>query len=306
MKIDTNVWQKYLTLREEGMSRRAACTILGLAESTIRYREKNGILPVEVSTITNTEGKVETIAVIADTQCKPGVSLEYMKWIGSYLQEKKPDVIVHIGDHFDFPSLSSYDKGKKSFEGRRLKKDIDSGVEGVRLLTEEILKDPTYKPRLVFCEGNHEHRLNRLMDEMPELEGFIKEPYEYFKDYGWETHEFLKPIEISGISFCHFLANPMTGKPYGGNALNQLKNVGNSYVVGHKQCLDIAIRPILNGKHQIGIVNGACYEFDEAYKGFQGNNHFRGLIVLHEVEEGFGLPMPVSLGYMKKKYLNGE
>ena len=49
-------------------------------------------------------------------------------------------------------------------------------------------------------------------------------------------------------------------------------------------------------------INGACYEHDEAYKGFQGNNHFRGLTVLHEVEDGFGIPMPVSLRYLKEKY----
>ena len=32
------------------------------------------------------------------------------------------------------------------------------------------------------------------------------------------------------------------------------------------------------------------------------NNHFRGVIMLHEVEDGFGLPMPVSLNYLKQKY----
>ena len=102
----------------------------------------------------------------------------------------------------------------------------------------------------------------------------------------------------------HYLANPMTGKPYAGNALNQLKTVGRSFVVGHKQVLDIAIRPTLDGKQQIGIVNGACYPFDESYKGFQGNSHWRGLTVLHEVEDGFAAPMFVSLDYLKRKYGN--
>lgn len=32
------------------------------------------------------------------------------------------------------------------------------------------------------------------------------------------------------------------------------------------------------------------------------NFHFRGVIMLHEVEDGFGLPMPVSLSYLKQKY----
>ena len=54
--------------------------------------------------------------IIPDTQVKPNTPTEHLKWAGQYAAEKKPDVIVHIGDHWDMESLSSYDKGKKSFE----------------------------------------------------------------------------------------------------------------------------------------------------------------------------------------------
>src|SRR6187431_2812527 len=60
-----------------------------------------------------------THMVIPDVQSKPGVQNDHLTWIGAYAVEKKPDVIVCIGDFWDFPSLSSYDKGKLSFEGRR-------------------------------------------------------------------------------------------------------------------------------------------------------------------------------------------
>ena len=69
-------------------------------------------------------GKSIKIAVIPDTQVKKGVPIDHLLYAGKYIAEKKPDVIVHIGDHWDMPSLSSYDKGKKSFEGRRYKDDI--------------------------------------------------------------------------------------------------------------------------------------------------------------------------------------
>jgi hypothetical protein len=240
------------------------------------------------------------IIVIADTQCKPEEDLDYMSWIGKFVNDKKPDVVVHIGDHFDVPSLSSYDKGKKSFEGRRLKADLEAGRKGIELFQAELDKD--YNPRLVFCLGNHEQRIDRLANDMPELDGFVGTDLLPLKEMGWEVYDFLRPVNIGGIFFVHYLANPFSGKPYGGSALNQLKTVGNSFVVGHKQCLDVAIRPTLDGKHQIGIVNGACYPFDENYKGIQGNNHFRGLTVLHEVKDGFGTPMFVSLDFMKGRY----
>ena len=246
--------------------------------------------------------KKPTILVIADTQAKSEEDLEYLLWIGKYIADKKPDIIVHIGDHFDMPSLSSYDKGTSKIEGKRLYKDIEAGVEGFKLLNLELEKHKDYHPRKVFCLGNHEERLDRYVNEHPELQGTLGTDKLPFAKYGWEVHPFLKPVEIEGIFFVHYLANPMSGKPYGGSAMNILKTVGRSFVVGHKQCLDIAIRPTIDGKQQLGIVNGACYDHFESYKGFTGNNHFRGLTVLHECSDGFAVPMFVSLDYMKEKY----
>ena len=251
------------------------------------------------------------ILIVGDTQCKPGISLDYMTWIGKYIVDKRPDVVVHIGDNFDFESLSTYDRGKLSFEGRRLKADIEAGNQGLKNLVKPLwelqrqqrrFKKKVYSPRMVFCTGNHEQRFDRVASDTPELEGFVGMETLDLEKYGWEVYPFLQPVEIDGIFFVHYLANPMSGKPYAGTAMNVLKTVGRSFVVGHRQVLDIAIRPTIDGKHQIGIVNGACYEHFEEYKGHLGNNHFRGLVMLHEVSDGFGLPMPVSLGYLKERY----
>ena len=251
------------------------------------------------------------IAIIADTQAKPGISLDYLSWIGEYLTDKRPDVIVHIGDHYDFEALSSYDKGKKSFEGRRLKADIEAGNKGMECLLAPIktlqqkqryFKKKVYNPRLVYCLGNHEDRFDRLANDNPELDGFVGIETLNLTQWGWEVYPFLKPVEIEGIYFVHYLSNPFNGRPYGGTAMSQLKTVGKSFVCGHKQTLDVAIRPTLCGRMQIGIINGAAYIHDESYKGYQGNNHFRGITLLHNVKDGYGDPMFVSLQYMKERY----
>ena len=70
--------------------------------------------------------KEPTIFVIGDTQCRAGEDLTYMKWIAHYIATEKPDIIVHIGDHYDMASLSSYDKGKLSSQGRRFHEDIEA------------------------------------------------------------------------------------------------------------------------------------------------------------------------------------
>src|SRR5690348_3628069 len=64
--------------------------------------------------------------VIPDTQAKPGVPTEHLGWIGEEIVSVLPDVVIHIGDHADMPSLSHYDRGKLQFEGRRYKKDVEA------------------------------------------------------------------------------------------------------------------------------------------------------------------------------------
>ena len=228
--------------------------------------------------------------------------MTYLRAIGQYVVDKKPDVIVNIGDFWDFESLSSYDKGKLSFEGRRLQDDIDIGKEGMRILLEPLrdyqaLVDNSYKPRMVFCLGNHEERLKRVASNNSEFDGFIGyHLLELEKD--WETHDFLKPVNIQGINFVHYLANPMSGKPYGGSAASQLKSVGTSFCVGHKQTLEVAIQPVLDGTMRLGIICGAAYPFDEGYKGYQGNNHFRGVVMLHDAKDGFADPSFISTKFL--------
>ena len=247
------------------------------------------------------EGSLK-IMVIPDPQVKPGESTMYLAAIGQYIVDKKPDVIICIGDFFDLPSLSSYDKGKTAFEGRRLLDDINAGKIGMKVMLKPLRdyqeKHSDYNPRMVFTLGNHEERVQRVSSNNSEYEGFIG--YHLLElERDWEVISFLKPIVIQGISFVHYLTHPMNGKPMGGNALSQLKASGSSFVVGHKQTLDVAMMPVLDGSMRIGIVAGASYPFDEAYKGSQtGNLHFRGIVMLHEAKEGYADPSFISTEFL--------
>ncbi len=243
---------------------------------------------------------------IPDVQAKPGVSMKHLEWIGKFIVDKKPDVIVNIGDFADMPSLSSYDKGKKSFEGRRYKKDIEATRKAMDILLgplREYNKRRTknrYEPRMILTLGNHEERIARACESSPELDGVIGYhdlPYE-----DWEVYDFLEPVFVDGVCYCHYMANPMSGRPYGGQAATVLKNVGHSFIVGHAQKLEVATRHLVTGQQQWGIVAGACYLHQENYKGYQGNHHWRGVIMAHRVKKGSFDPMFISLDYLKEKY----
>lgn len=237
--------------------------------------------------------------VIPDTQCKPGVPLDHLTWAGKYIAEHRPDVIVHLGDHWDMESLSSYDQGKHCFEGRRVMKDIRAGNRGMKMLEAPFVKIRNYSPELYFLFGNHEDRLTRLLESEPKFRGLVG--FEDFKLGRWSKHDFLKPLVLDGITFSHYLYNPRNGRPYTGTALSILKNVGTSFVMGHRQGLETCIQQLPTGSRRRGVVAGSFYQHDEQYLGPQGQ-HWRGILVLNEVQSGDFDLCEVSLEYLRRKY----
>ena len=234
------------------------------------------------------------ILVIPDTQVKPGVDQSHLKWIGQYIAEKKPDIIVHIGDHWDMPSLSSYDAGRRSFEGRRYVDDIRAGNEAMDLLTSQYRGK--YAPEEHFFIGNHEERIERATDADAKLFGLIG--YKDLKLDGWVVHPFEDVVEIEGIKFAHYFSSGTKGLPVGSAAV-MLKMAQSSAVQGHVQKVDLAVHEKTGN---IAMMVGVCYMHDEGYLGLQGNNCRRQIVMLNEVKNGRFDPMMISLDYLARRY----
>jgi hypothetical protein len=50
------------------------------------------------------------------------------------------------------------------------------------------------------------------------------------------------------------------------------------------------------------LVAGSFYQHDEDYKGPQGNDHWRGIVVLNEVEDGDYNIMPLGMKYLESTF----
>lgn len=252
-----------------------------------------------------------THLVIPDCQDYPGAPKDHLKWIGSYIRDKKPDVVVNLGDFTNVDSLSSYDKGTKKMEGRRLKADILSAQEAMATLMGPIAeynaqkrknKEAQYKPELHFTLGNHEERLLRYTNNEPQMDGIISIEDLKYEDFGWKVHPFLEPIRIDGVWYSHYFYRPHSGKPYSGSIETRLKHIGHSFTQGHEQGKLIGAQTLFDGTVRRGLVVGSCYLYNADYRGPQAASEWRGVIVKYEVQDGNYDIMEVSLDYLCRKY----
>lgn len=210
------------------------------------------------------------------------------------------------------PSLSSYDVGKKQFEGRRYKADIEAAHSAMEALLQPIEHyngkaranhKERYLPRRILTLGNHEQRITRCVEGDPKLEGVLSLQDLRYKEYGWEVYNFLEVVVVNNIAFSHYFTTGQMGRPCtSANMMLTKKHM--SCIAGHQQGLQLATSYRADGERLTGIIAGSCYEHDEDYLGPQGNKHFRGMVMLHEVTpEGAFDVMPVSIKYLKENYL---
>src|SRR5579872_1655597 len=124
---------------------------------------------------------------------------ERFRALGNFIVEEKPDVIINIGDFADMASLSSYDFGTASFEGRRYKKDIEAAIDAQEQIDAPIKAynrrmHKAYHPRKELTLGNHEYRIIRATESDPKLEGTLSIDDLQYTNYGWNVHPFMVPV----------------------------------------------------------------------------------------------------------------
>jgi hypothetical protein len=298
-------------LELHGGDQTKAAQASGLVRQTFLNRltraQADGFRPKVVRTFPNVT-KREKIGrvhmVIPDTQVKPGVPMDHFRWIANYALEKRPDVIVQIGDWADMHSLSAYDRGKRCYEGRRYIKDIEAANDSLDIF-EKTIEDynrahpaEAYTPEKHLTYGNHEHRIIRATDLDAALHGKLTLEDLDFERRGWKTHQFLEVVTIDGVQYSHYFISGSMGRPVS-SAAALLKVRGGSATMGHVQRMDVAYHP---QTQRIGMFCGTCYLHNEEYLGPQGNDAPRQIIMKHEVEDGRYDLMAVSLNFLRKRY----
>jgi hypothetical protein len=255
------------------------------------------------------------ILVIPDSHATPHFNNTRFDILGKFILDTKPDIIVNIGDMADMSSLCSYDKGKKSFEGRRYKKDVEAVIDAQTRLFAPLKahneqhkknKKKQYKPSLYLTIGNHEQRINRAVESQPELEGTISIEDLKYEEFGWTVIPFLEPLVIESIAFSHYFIGGVMGRAISGEhpAYSLITKQLQSCIQGHSHLRDFCERTTADGRRIMGLTVGCYLDTDqkEAYAGEANKMWWKGVVILNDVHNGQFEPEFVSIKQLRERY----
>ncbi len=248
-----------------------------------------------------------------DCHANPACDNRRFLWLGRFIFDINPDIVVNLGDLADLNSLSSYDRGKKAFEGRRYKNDIavvhdalakmDAPLVEYNKARKNIRKGPRRAPRKLITLGNHEHRLTRAVEGSPELDGVLSLQDFHYERFGYEVYPFKTPVEVEGIWISHYFPSGVKGEAISGfNIASNLiqKNMVSS-ICGHSHLWDMAIRAKPNGQKVIGLCAG-WYGEQPTYSDATEQMWWSGCTLLRDVHDGVFDCEQYSIERIKRSY----
>lgn len=206
------------------------------------------------------------------------------------------------------PSLSDIDKGKKTFQGRTYRADVDAHLDFNERLWGIVRATKRRLPKRVFLVGNHEHRISKLVNAAPELEGTISlddlelnRYYDEIVDYNGNTPGI---YHSAGIDFSHYCVSGVMGKSIGGERTGYalLTKRFRSTVVGHGHLLDYCVRTSGDGRKLHGLSVGCYQDYNSSWAGDVNSLWWRGICILNDSDQGQFNLETISLESMKKAY----
>lgn len=250
--------------------------------------------------------------IIPDAHACPKDNFRRFEWLGELILTEMPDVIVDIGDWWDMPSLCSYDKGTKSFEGRRYRDDIEAGHKADTLAFGPIVKynntrsrskKKQYHPQIIRCRGNHDYRIKKAVERQAELDGVIGLNDINTRLSGLDfTHiPFLTPYMVDGICYSHYFVSGVMGRPVS-SATAMLAKHHVSCTAGHVHSRDWSESVRSDGVRIQALISGVFLDPDHesSYADDQSSRlWWSGLHIKNRVKDGDYDRTEISINALK-------
>lgn len=248
--------------------------------------------------------------IIPDQHAHPNFNNDRADWLGKFMYDVKPDVVVNMGDAADMESLSNY-KSISDFSSVSYGKDIDAHLDFQDRLWHKFRKAKKKQPYKVVLHGNHEDRLRKVLKESPHLAGerfgLSFKNYQ-FSDYYHEQipYEGNTPgvFTSDGVNFAHYFVSGIMGRPISGehHATSLINKYHGSCVCSHSHLADWSIRTDSNDRKIMGLVAGCYQDYESTWAGRTNKMWWRGVVMLYGVDHGEFDPEFISLQRIRREY----
>ena len=232
------------------------------------------------------------LLIVGDPHAHPDYDNTRFEALGKFIASARPHIVVCMGDLGDMPSLSSYDRGTRGFEGRRYQKDVDVVLDAQERLFHHTKKARGYSAKWYMVVGNHEDRINKATNASPELDGTIGLKDLQYNKYPWKVTPFKRALSIGNIMFSHYFTSGVMGRPISsvhiGHAL--ISKLHCSAVQGHSHLYNHSEQTRPDGQKIFGLSAG-CFshpEYTETWCADTEHQWWRGVIMLEGLDgEGY-------------------
>ena len=222
-----------------------------------------------------------SILVISDSHINPGnehdaVDLWYR--LGKYCTKTQPDLIVHLGDVADLSSQAWRVAARGSYTLEEEAKSVVNVLTAFEEAIEEYnrvqrkMKKKQYRPHKYLTLGNHDVRNGVTVIE------------DIFTNEGWEVIDYLEPLCLRGIYFCHCMAKGLSDQMCV-SAQELLENWCCDIVVGHGHHKDFYEGYSLAQHKQITALK--CPAFTLSHYDWAKQTEYKWSRGFTEIEPGF-------------------
>jgi len=210
------------------------------------------------------------------------MKLDRFRWIGKDVKKEKPDVLWVAGDFDSFDSVGTHD-ANSSLKGRR-KPTLDDELDASQRAHDVLASSAGGGFEKRYSRGNHEFRLERYVNDNPEMDGTVKTQHDHILGYmEWKTYEYGEICYVDRVGFTHMPFTIM-GRPYGGKTANYRIAADSScdLVYGHDHRANVSRIPRIGGGHNtaVGVGCSLPWGYVEPYAKHATTGWWWGVVVL--------------------------
>jgi len=195
-----------------------------------------------------------------------------------FCKDFQPDYFLFMGDQMHMDCVSSYSEGKpKLLEGKRLEQEYRGFQQDILDRFNNVLKPSCKK---YFFIGNHEYRIQRLLEKEPRLEGLIEVENKLQLD-DYIVIPFNEPFKLGKMCFIHGIYWNIY------HAAKNVREYNENLFSGHVHTSQIHTMntPVTHDPRQ-GVSIGCLSNTNPEYKRNKPNNWVHQFLFFYLFEDG--------------------